>query len=323
MTATAEASAPALHDALELVLADVTDQTPSIRSFTFRDPAGNGLPPYVPGSHVIVQCGDKANAYSLTGSGVLPDEYTISVLRVDDGGGGSATLHRLAPGARLTVSRPRSAFAPVATARHHLLIAAGIGITPMLSHMRAAAEWGHSASLLYSYRQGEGAHLDDVRELCGESLHECTDRSSFLAALAVRLGEQPLGTHLYVCGPQGFMDTVLHAASEAGWPASRLHSEPFGSADLDPGQPFSVRLSRSGTVVDVPSGTSLLEALEDSGLKVPFMCRQGVCGECVLPVLRGTPEHRDLYLSDAEKTANNSIMCCVSRSRDAGLEIDF
>lgn len=326
MTATAEApaaGATALHDALDVVLTDVTDQTSSIRSFTFRDPSGGVLPAYTPGSHVVVQCGDKANAYSLTGSGFLPEEYTISVLRADDGGGGSAAMHRLVPGARVTVSRPRSAFAPVATARRHLLIAGGIGITPMLSHLRAAAEWGRSASLLYSYRPGAGAHLDDVRELCGEKLLECPDRSSFRAALAEQLTQQPLGTHLYVCGPLDFMATVLSAAAEAGWPSSRLHSEPFGSADLYPGEPFSVTLSRSGTVLDVPSGTSLLDALETAGHNVPFMCRQGVCGECVLPVLRGAPEHRDLYLSDAEKAANNSIMCCVSRSRDAGLEIDL
>lgn len=321
--ASATATAPTLADALELTLESVVDVIAGIRSLTFRDPHGATLPAFVPGSHVIVQCGTRTNAYSLTGSGAQPREYTVSVLRLEDGAGGSAAIHRLVPGDTVRVSRPRSAFAPVATARHHLLIAAGIGITPMLSHLRAAAEWGRPVSLLYSYRPGAAAHLDEVRALCGDDLVESTNRDDFRMTLHDRLRSQPVGTHLYICGPQGFTDTVVQAAETAGWPPSRLHSELFGATDLGPGEPFTVSLARSNVSLSVPSGVTLLEALEQSGRSIPNMCRGGICGECAVSVLRGTPQHRDLYLSDDEKATNDTMMCCVSRSHDDELELDL
>lgn len=325
MTATALQAKghPAVEGGLLLEVADLSVQTASVTSITFTDPAGTALPGYVPGSHLVVQYGDGANAYSLTGSGRHPSEYTISVLRVDDGAGGSVAMHRLAVGDLVRVSHPRSAFAPVATARHHLLIAAGIGITPMLSHARAAAERDSEATLVYVYRPGQGAHVQEARELLGPALAECTDRGSFQEELTRRLTDQKLGTHLYVCGPAAFMDTVLARARELGWPQGRLHSEPFGAVELDQGEPFTVNLARSGVTLEVPAGVSLLEALENAGKGVPNMCRKGVCGECSLPVLRGAPLHRDLYLSEQEKSANTTMMCCVSRSLDQELELDL
>jgi ferredoxin len=119
------------------------------------------------------------------------------------------------------------------------------------------------------------------------------------------------------------MDTVLDQARELGWPETRLHSEAFGAAELDEGEPFTVNLVRSGIKLDVPSGVSLLETLEKAGKTIPNMCRKGICGECVLPVLRGTPQHRDLYLTEQEKAENTTMMCCVSRSEDPELELDL
>ncbi|MFF1251940.1 flavin reductase family protein [Pseudarthrobacter sp. NPDC058329] len=232
-------------------------------------------------------------------------------------------MHRLAAGDAVYTARPRSAFAPVATARHHLLVAAGIGITPMLSHARAAVERGSDASLLYAYRPGAGAHVAEARKLLGPALTECTDRGHFQEQLREKLHNQRIGTHLYACGPAAFMDAVLEQAMELGWPKSRLHSEPFGTPELDQGQPFTAHLARSGVTVEVPADISLLESLEKAGKSVPNMCRKGVCGECVLPVLRGTPHHRDLYLGDTEKAANTTMMCCVSRSLDKDLELDL
>ncbi|WP_353710817.1 PDR/VanB family oxidoreductase [Arthrobacter sp. K5] len=314
---------PAVEGGLQLEVTNISPQTESIVSITLADPSGARLPSYVPGSHLVVQYGSGVNAYSLTGSGNGPTEYTISVLRVEDGAGGSVAMHQLGVGDRVYVSRPRSAFAPASTATHHLLIAAGIGITPVLSHARAAADRGTTSSLIYVYRPGAGAHVEEARDLLGPALTECSDRNSFQKVLAEQLMTQSLGTHLYVCGPVAFMDAVLDQARELGWPPARLHSEAFGAAELDDGEPFTVNLVRSGLKLDVPSGVSLLETLEKAGKTIPNMCRKGICGECVLPVLRGNPQHRDLYLTDQEKAENTTMMCCVSRSEDPELELDL
>ncbi len=315
---------PAVDGGLQLEVTNVSPQTDSIVSITLADPSGRKLPSYVPGSHLVVQYGGEGvNAYSLTGSGNDPSEYTISVLRVEEGAGGSMAMHRLTAGDHVYVSRPRSAFAPASTATHHLLVAAGIGITPVLSHARAAADHGTTSSLIYVYRPGAGAHVDEARELLGPALTECSNRDSFQTVLTEQLTAQGVGTHLYVCGPIPFMDAVLDHARELGWPSARLHSEAFGAAELDEGEPFMVNLVRSGLRLEVPAGVSLLDTLEKAGKSVPNMCRKGICGECVLPVLRGVPQHRDLYLTDQEKAENTTMMCCVSRSEDPELELDL
>jgi ferredoxin len=148
-----------------------------------------------------------------------------------------------------------------------------------------------------------------------------TRRADFLAVLADVLSTQPFGTHLYVCGPAAFIDDVVAAAVEHGWPQSRIHFERFGVGALDPGEPFIVKLANSGTTITVDSGVSLLEALKANGLDVPNMCRQGVCGECRLTVSGGEIEHRDTYLTDADKAAGDAIMACVSRAASSELEL--
>ncbi|RBY76290.1 oxidoreductase [Blastococcus sp. TF02-09] len=307
---------------LVLEVAGVVDEVPGTRTLVLRRPGGGLLPAHPPGSHVVLDCGDRRNAYSLTGDGSPCEEYRVSVLLCPDGEGGSAFVHRLAVGDIVSASRPRSAFAPVSTARHHLLVAGGIGITPMLSHARAAVRWRRSFELLYRHRPGAGAHLDELRGLCGDRLTAYTSTPEMLAAVRAALADRPLGTHVYVCGPTPLIGFVEETAAELGWPGERVHAERF-SADLDAGEPFTAVLARSGSRVPVPSGTSLLTALEQAGVAVPNLCRQGVCGECRVPVRSGRPLHRDLYLSETERAAGDAVMCCVSRSVDDELELDL
>ncbi|MFI5952652.1 PDR/VanB family oxidoreductase [Cryptosporangium sp. NPDC051539] len=301
---------------LDLVVRAGTGIAAGIREITLAAADGRPLPPHPPGSHLVVECGPVRNAYSLTNAGF--DTYSIAVLRRS---GGSAYLHGLRPGDRLAASPPRCAFAPVATARKHLLIAGGIGITPMVAHARDAARWGRDVELLYVHRPDAGAFADELSDLLGPRLHRVTDRDAFGAALTGALRDQPLGTHLYVCGPGPLLDRVLTEAATAGWPPSRLHLERFVAAELDPGREFVARLARSARDVVVPPGTSLLDALRAAGIDVPNLCRQGICGECRVPVLAGTPLHRDEYLTDDERTG--AVMCCVSRSETATLELDL
>jgi ferredoxin-NADP reductase len=287
------------------------------------DPAGAPLPSFTPGAHLVIDAGGHANAYSLTGEFLDPQAYEVSVLRLDDGRGGSLWLHReVGVGDRLLVSQPRSAFPPVATARHHVLIAGGIGITPMLSHVRAALRFGLSFELIYGHRLERPLAGQWLRQVCAtRQLHPAAGRVAMVELVWERLAAQPLGTHVYVCGPPAMIDAVHTIASSLGWPAERVHTEAFTSAALEPGEPFDVRLRDSGQRIRVPAGVSLLEALESQGVTVANLCRQGVCGECRVQVTDGLPLHRDLYLSDEERAAGDSVMCCVSRARGAELEL--
>ena len=307
--------------ALNLDVVAIDDGVPGIRTLALARPDRAPLPSFTPGSHIVIEYDGGANAYSLTGETAAPREYVVSVLECLDGRGGSRWIHReLAVGDTVRVHEPRSAFAPVLRARRHLLIAAGIGITPMVSHLRSARRWGRDAQLLYIHREGRGAYADEIETLTDHARF-FTDRGAFLAELVATLARSPFGTHAYVCGPGPFIDDVVALATDFGWPASRIHLEHFGG-ELAPGEPFEVELARSGEAFVVDSGMSLLEALEAHGRTVPSMCRQGVCGECRLPVRAGAVLHRDLYLSQAERDAGDATMACVSRAAGR-LELDL
>lgn len=307
---------------LELTVRAIDDGVPGVRTLTLARPDGAVLPSFTPGSHLVIECGGTANAYSLTSESVAPRDYVVSVLECPDGAGGSRWIHHeLAVGDSVVARPPRSAFAPVLRARRHLFIAAGIGITPMISHLRSARRWSREVQLLYLHREGRGAYVDEIKALTDEA-RIYTERVSFLADLAPALASQPFGTHVYVCGPAQFMDDVVAQAVSYGWPPSRIHLERFGIDALDPGTPFEVRLAGGESFV-VESGVSLLEALEARGHVIPNLCRQGVCGECRIPVAGGDILHRDLYLSDADKAACDSMMSCVSRAAGDRVELSL
>lgn len=324
-------TAPASHlhpgyryHARELTVVDVSEPAPGVKHIVFADPAGGTLTGYEPGSHLIVEAGDHRNAYSLVGDGFAPREYAISVLRRGEGGGSDWIHEHVRPGMTWTVEGPRSMFAPRHEQRHALLVAGGIGITPVLSHARAALRWGTSAEILYAHRPGHGAHLDDVRALAGVdgiAVFEACSAEQMRAVMRERFLAQPLGTHAYACGPAGLLDAYLAIGVESGWPESRLHLERFEAPELDPGVDFDITLASTGERLRVPSGVSLLQRLLDHGLDVPNLCRQGVCGECRIPVGGGEIEHRDLVLTDDEKAAGDHLLCCVSRGRD--LEVNL
>ncbi|MFT4042598.1 MAG: PDR/VanB family oxidoreductase [Gordonia sp. (in: high G+C Gram-positive bacteria)] len=299
--------------------------TEEITHFCFApDDPRDALTPYQPGSHLIVSAGEYRNAYSLTGDGMFPTSYGISVLR-RGGGRGSDWLHEnLSEGATVGIEGPRSMFAPVLDQRHALLVAGGIGITPILSHARAAVRDGRTADIVYSYRSGHAAHLDEIRELGdrpGITVHECHGATDTVALLSTVFGRQPLGTHAYACGPAGLLDTYQRIAVDAGWPSARVHLERFSAPEQDPGNPFTVRIASTRATIAVPSGVSLLEQLLAKGVPVPNLCRQGVCGQCRIPVRAGTLEHRDFVLSDDEKAAGDVMLCCVSRGEN--IEVDL
>ncbi|GAB2514024.1 PDR/VanB family oxidoreductase [Nocardia heshunensis] len=309
---------------MPLRIAAATMLTATVRELTLVDPDGGVLPSFAPGSHIAVEIAPgRRNSYSLTGPSVLPGHYAISVRREAGGHGGSRRLHEVPVGAALTVSAPRSDFPPVAAARHHMFVAGGIGVTPVLSHVRAAAAWGRSFAVHYVSRPGEFAHLDELRELCGERLTVHADRDALWSELAPALRNQPMGTHLYTCGPATMIDEVQARATAVGWPAQRLHAERFAAAAGESGAPFAAKLGRSGLLVPVAPESTLLDALLAKGIRVPNLCRQGVCGECRLGVRGGGIEHRDHYLTEDERAAGDALMACVSRAAGDLLELEL
>ncbi len=307
---------------LALVVTGVTPLADGVRQLTLAARGGGRLPSHPPGSHLGLVWQDeprRVNSYSLTGDGDAPVAYTVSVLRTAGSRGGSAWGHALRPGDPVTAVAPRSTFPVSARARRHLLVAGGIGITPLLSHVRWHRRWGGDFTLYYAARPGRAAHLDELQELCGDRLVAVPGREALWAELNPALRRQPLGTQLYVCGPLELIDAVTAAAQRAHWAGSRLRSEAFGVSADGPREPF--RVTVAGRQVDVGAAESLLEALERAGLPVPSQCRGGVCGECRTPVTRGRVDHRDLVLSPPERASGRWIMPCVSRAAGDELEL--
>lgn len=311
-------------------VAEVRELASDVRGLTLVSTEGTTLPAFSPGSHVVVHLQGNMlhrNPYSLASSPWDCDEYRIAVRRVADGRGGSRHVHeRISPGDVLQIEPPRNLFAPVKTAARHVLVAGGIGATPFVSYIHQLRRDSIPFELHYAVRDLPSAALqEELLALCSDELHVHVDPvgTELIAALENDvLGCQPLGTHLSVCGPPPMMEAVLHTAARHGWPHSRLHLERF-TAETGALEPFEVVLAGDGRQVHVPAKRTLLEALEDAGLDLPYLCRQGVCGECRTNLLGGIPDHRDVYLNAAEHDANRTLMPCVSRCVTGPLILDL
>lgn len=309
-----------MTDQRRLRVTEVRSLCPEIRQITLEPLEGTALMGFQPGSHLILHAGEHRNAYSLTGDGIMPSRYTVSVLKRNDDDG-SAWLHQhLAPGSEITAEGPVSMFAPVHNQQHALLVAGGIGITPVLSHVSALASLQKSAEVIYAYKPHRGAHVEDLRAICdsaGFRLTEVSSAGECQEVLRRRMADQPVGSHAYACGPVNMLESFLAIGAQLGWPEYRLHLERFEAPELDPGEEFSLRVSGNPEKMTVPAGVSILETLESAGYTVPNMCRQGVCGQCQISVRSADSlEHRDFVLTEEEKAAGHSLMACVSRGTD-------
>lgn len=299
-----------------------------VRSFRLAPVVGS-LPPFSAGSHVVVALpcdgGARRNAYSLIGAPWASDAYTIAVRRESRGRGGSRFLHeQVAVGTRLAISRPRNAFPLVGPARHHLFVAGGIGITPFVAMAAQVARDGGSFDLHYALRDGaDAAFADDLRAAHGGRVRLYRgDRGERLDLDALVRG-RPLGTHLYVCGPNRLIEGAYAAARAAHWPESHLHCEVF--APPATGAPFRVALARSGGVIEVEADDTLLDALEAAGVAVEAMCRGGACGACETAIVAcdGTILHADHWLTPEQRARGDRLMPCVSRFAGRTLVLDL
>ncbi len=334
-----DAQVPADWDAdgkltTRVVVQGLRQLTPRVRAFTLAAPDGQPLPPFAAGAHiqVPVRLADgilATRSYSLTNL-PLPHEatqaYEIAVLREDDGEGGSAYLHdMLQLGATFRVGLPYNGFPLADQADHHVLIAGGIGITPILAMAHALHVQGASFELHYAARsQAEAAFYKELHRAFPDRLTFYPSTQGKRLAPAPLLVAQPDGTHAYVCGPVGLIDDVRAASTRAGWANERVHAELFVAEAHQPDdQPVTVELARSGQTVYVEAEETILEAAEASGVLAPFSCRTGTCRTCAVRVLVGQPDHRDHVLSDAEKAAGDVMTICVSRAHTDHLTLDL
>jgi ferredoxin-NADP reductase len=302
------------------------DLSPDIRSIEIA-PAGGFVQPSS-GSHVNVGVliGDRPDTRSYSIVGPCADGvYRIAVKRLKESRGGSAYMWTLAPGARLAVSAPVNHFELSLGRPEYLLLAGGIGITPVFTHALALARAGAPLRLLYACRARRDAALAaELAEEIGDRLRLFVGEHGARVDIPVEIAKLHPQGEFYVCGPIGMLEDAKRAWAASGRPVDKLRFETFGSSGRRPSVPFTVRIPRLDKTIAVGANESLLEALEGAGVDMIYDCRRGECGLCALPILEvdGEVDHRDVFFSDAEKTANAKLCTCVSRVYGASITLD-
>ena len=293
---------------------------------------GGPLPAFSAGSHIDVQVPGNAGLtrqYSLCNDSQESHRYLIGVLRDPVSRGGSVAMHELQPGQVLHISAPKNHFPLAHDARRSLLLAGGIGVTPILCMAERLANSGAAFEMHYCTRSRERtAFYDRIASagFAGQVQFHFDDGAAVQKLDIAKLLSAPTpGLHLYVCGPKGFMDAVLASARAQGWPEAQLHYE-FFSAEVvksDSDASFEVKLASSGRTIRVAADQTVTQALSAAGVEVQTSCEQGVCGTCLTRVLEGVPDHKDLYLTPEEQAANDQFMPCCSRAKTPLLVLDL
>jgi vanillate O-demethylase ferredoxin subunit len=300
----------------------ITVEADDVRSFELVDPEGVDLLPFTAGSHVdVIPPGGTVRQYSLCNDPRERHRYLLAVLREPAGRGGSVLMHdRVQVGDLLQVAAPRNHFPLDETADRHLLIAGGIGITPLLAMAHRLHAIGARFAIHYCTRSPERTAFQSelARYAAGDRVQFHHDAGNPADGLDVRalVADVVPGTHVYCCGPGGLMTAVK--AATAHWPSSHVHFEYFAvpaipaatSADAD--GPFDVEIASTGALYRIPEGQSILSVLTVCGMTLDSSCEAGICGTCQTRYLSGHPDHRDYVLTDDER--GEFIMICVSRA---------
>jgi len=290
---------------------------------------GQTLPRFAAGAHVDLHLAPGlVRQYSLCGDPALTNVYRIGVLKDSQSRGGSVAAHEhLLPGTPMRISAPRNLFPLAGDATRSLLLGGGIGITPMIAMAHALHAQGQPFELHYRGRsRSRCAFVDELLAApfaASVFTHFSDEGPEQQLDLAQVLGPATPGVHLYTCGPASFMDWVIEGARQQGYDDAHIHHEYFQAEVDTSGGSFEVVAARSGKTVQVQQGQSLTAALRSVGIKVEVSCEQGVCGTCLCDVLEGQPDHRDHYLTDEEKHANEQIVLCCSRARGKRLVLDI
>lgn len=312
---------------LVLRLRAIKRETADIASFELADPEGHDLPGFTAGAHINVRVSDEIQRqYSLCNDPAERNRYVIAVLREAGGRGGSAAMHALAEGATLVVSAPLNRF-PLAgkEARFHLLLAGGIGVTPMMAMIPELEARQCRWRLHYCTKSRDcAAFVDQLQPFILDNkvqLHHDGGNPERGLNIGRMLSQFEIGTHLYFCGPPGFMRAVKDAVG--AWPPHNVHCEYF-TAPIEQAStintPFQIKISKSGQVFDVPADKSIVSILRENNFHIETDCEEGYCGTCITRYVEGEPEHRDTVLSAGER--EKYVMICCARSRSPILVLD-
>lgn len=315
---------------MSYVIADIIDHGDVVKEFHIRREDGELLPKWLPGSHIAISFAasdgrEFENHYSLIGAPRQSDTYRIAVQREPGGKGGSICLHDdLAIGRAVTISGPFNSFPLNATAvtSRVVLVAGGIGITPMMSMAHALSAQGIPFDLHYLARSRERLLLlDELRAVASASLIPHLSQESGRADLAALLGSYEAGRELYACGPVSLLHALAETSTQLGWPTGSQHFESFGARVQSDDKPLTVELSLSQMTVEVQPGISILDALIAADVFVSYDCKRGECGNCYAQVLEGTPVHRDICLTSDMRSQG---MCtCVSWASQERLVLEL
>ena len=316
---------PELIEWRDGVVRATRDLTHDIRTIEIA-PSGEFAVP-APGSHinvsVLIRERPDVRSYSIVGP-CTDGHYRIAVKLLKDTRGGSAYMWNLAPGARVQISGPANHFELGLGRPEYLLLAGGIGITPIFTHALALAEAKARFRVAYACRSRHDLALaEELRERIGDRLQTfpAEDARVDLPAEIAKLDRQG---EFYVCGPIGLLEAAKRAWRESGRPMDKLRFETFGSSGRYPTVPFTIEIPRLGIQVAVPADQTMLEALEEAGVGMIWDCRRGECGLCALPILEvdGIVDHRDVFFSDAEKAGDAKLCTCVSRVYGNAITVD-
>lgn len=316
---------------LQLRVKAITFEAAGINAYDLRPTQGGELPPFTAGAHIDLHLPNGlVRSYSLLNPQWERHRYVIAVNRDPASRGGSRLVHEaIRAGEIVTIGEPRNKFPLAEDAPHSVLIAGGIGVTPLWSMIQRLEELGRSWVLHYCARTREhAALLEPILELEAKRpgrvrLNFDQEPGGSLLDIAGVVGDAPGGTHFYCCGPVPMLGAFEAATAELA--PEQVHLEYFAPADVPAATAggFVVELAKSGISVEVQAGQTILEALLDAGVDAAYSCQDGICGACETKVLEGLPEHRDSVLSKAEQDRNETMMICCSGSRTAKLVLDL
>lgn len=300
----------------------------NIAVMEFESATSTTLPKVEAGAHIDVHLPNgMVRQYSLCQNPNDEGKFRLGILRDPESRGGSVSaFDEIKDGMQIQVSEPKNLF-PLLKAKHSVLIGGGIGITPLITMAYQLAHEGASFELHYCGASPENcAFVDEIKN--GElakytTFHFKSEGASHRAFFESAIKDIDSESHIYTCGPVGFMDWVINLATTHNFPEQQIHKEYFQVETDTSGDSFEVVAERSGKIIMVEAGETILQALAKEGIDIEMSCEQGVCGTCMCDVIEGEPDHRDVYFTDEEKAGNEQILVCCSRSKTPRLVLDI